>query len=55
MRSLAYLKLMAREYPTIKAASSEIINLTAIQGLPKGTEYFFSVTCMASTRHLSIC
>lgn len=42
MRSLAYLKLMAREYPTIKAASSEIINLTAIQGLPKGTEYFFS-------------
>ncbi|WP_024291786.1 fructose-bisphosphatase class III [Lacrimispora indolis] len=42
MRGLAYLKLMAREYPTIKAASSEIINLTAIQGLPKGTEYFFS-------------
>lgn len=42
MRSLAYLKLMSREYPTIKAASSEIINLTAIQGLPKGTEYFFS-------------
>lgn len=42
MRDLAYLKLMAREYPTIKAASSEIINLTAIQGLPKGTEYFFS-------------
>ena len=42
MRDLAYLKLMSREYPTIKAASSEIINLTAIQGLPKGTEYFFS-------------
>lgn len=42
MKDLAYLKLMAREYPTIKAASSEIINLTAIQGLPKGTEYFFS-------------
>ncbi len=42
MRDLAYLKLIAREYPTIKAASSEIINLTAIQGLPKGTEYFFS-------------
>jgi fructose-1,6-bisphosphatase-3 len=42
MRDLAYLKLMSREYPTIKAASSEIINLMAIQGLPKGTEYFFS-------------
>lgn len=42
MRDLAYLKLLAREYPTIKAASSEIINLTAIRGLPKGTEYFFS-------------
>lgn len=42
MRDLSYLKLLAREYPTIKAASSEIINLTAIQGLPKGTEYFFS-------------
>ena len=42
MRDLAYLKLMAKEYPTIKAASSEIINLTAIRGLPKGTEYFFS-------------
>lgn len=42
MRDLAYLKLLAREYPTVKAASSEIINLMAIQGLPKGTEYFFS-------------
>ncbi len=42
MRDIAYLKLLAREYPTIRAASSEIINLTAIGGLPKGTEYFFS-------------
>ncbi|MEG1576092.1 MAG: fructose-bisphosphatase class III, partial [Clostridium sp.] len=42
MRDLAYLKLMAREYPTIKSASSEIINLMAICCLPKGTEYFFS-------------
>lgn len=42
MRDLAYLKLLAREYPTLKAASSEIINLNAICGLPKGTEYFFS-------------
>ncbi len=42
MRELAYLKLLSREYPTIKAASSEIINLTAIRGLPKGNEYFYS-------------
>ena len=42
MRDLSYLKLLSREYPTIKAASSEIINLKSICGLPKGTEYFFS-------------
>lgn len=42
MRDLEYLKLLAKEYPSVKTASSEIINLMAIQGLPKGTEYFFS-------------
>ncbi|MBS5603596.1 fructose-1,6-bisphosphatase [Clostridium sp. AF18-27] len=42
MRDLAYLKLLSREYPTVRAATSEIINLMAICGLPKGTEYFFS-------------
>lgn len=42
MRDLAYLRLLAREYPSVRAASSEIINLMAICGLPKGTEYFFS-------------
>ena len=42
MRDLAYLKLLSKEYPTIKEATSEIINLSAICGLPKGTEYFFS-------------
>ena len=42
MRDTAYLKLLAREYPTVRSAASEIINLTAIRGLPKGTEYFFS-------------
>ena len=30
MRDIAYLKLLAREYPTIQSASTEIINLTAI-------------------------
>ena len=42
MRDLAYLKLLSREYPNIRAAASDIINLQAICGLPKGTEYFFS-------------
>lgn len=37
-----YLELLAKEYPNIEAAASEIINLNAIQCLPKGTEYFFS-------------
>ena len=40
--NMKYLKLLAKEYPTISAASSEIINLNAICCLPKGTEYFFS-------------
>ena len=42
MRDLDYLKLLAKEYPTVRLACSEIINLRAIMGLPKGTEYFFS-------------
>lgn len=37
-----YLELLAKEYPNIQSAASEIINLNAIQCLPKGTEYFFS-------------
>lgn len=37
-----YLELLAKEYPTADAVSAEIINLTAICQLPKGTEYFFS-------------
>ncbi len=38
--SLNYLKLLARQYPNISAASREIINLSAILNLPKGTEHF---------------
>ncbi|MBQ3551962.1 MAG: fructose-1,6-bisphosphatase [Clostridia bacterium] len=41
-RSLKYLSLIAREYPTIQTVSSEIINLRAICNLPKGTEHFMS-------------
>lgn len=37
-----YLKLLAKEYPTIDSVASEIVNLAAIRSLPKGTEYFFS-------------
>lgn len=41
-RERRYLAQMAREYPNAKAASAEIINLTAILSLPKGTEHFMS-------------
>ena len=36
------LELLSRSYPTIAAASSEIINLEAILNLPKGTEHFMA-------------
>ena len=39
---LRYLQLLSRSFPTIAAASSEIINLEAILNLPKGTEHFLS-------------
>lgn len=37
-----YLQVLANSYPTIKSASTEIINLNAILNLPKGTEHFIS-------------
>lgn len=39
---LRYLELLARQFPSIQAASTEIINLSAILHLPKGTEHFLS-------------
>ena len=39
---LRYLRLLAQQYPTVQAASREIINLQAILNLPKGTEHFIS-------------
>ena len=39
---LRSLKLLAKEYPNIQSATAEVINLSAINRLPKGTEYFFS-------------
>ena len=37
-----YLRLLALQYPNVRAASSEIIHLQAILSLPKGTEHFMS-------------
>ena len=42
MNNLRYLKMLSQQYPTIQAASTEIINLQAILNLPKGTEHFMS-------------
>ena len=39
---LKYLKSLSKQYPTIAAASTEIINLQAILNLPKGTEHFMT-------------
>ena len=39
---LHYLRLLAKQYPTVQAAGTEIINLRAILNLPKGTEHFMS-------------
>ena len=37
-----YLRLLAKQYPSIDSVASEMVNLAAIRSLPKGTEYFFS-------------
>lgn len=39
---LDYLQLLAQKYPSLRAVSTEIINLTARLNLPKGTEHFVS-------------
>ncbi len=39
---LMYLKTLAKQYPTIASASTEIINSQAILNLPKGTEHFLT-------------
>lgn len=39
---LRYLKGLAKQYPTIASAATEIINLQAILSLPKGTEHFIT-------------
>ena len=39
---LRYLQLLAKQYPTVQAASTKVIKLQTILSLPKGTEHFMS-------------
>ena len=39
---IRYLQLLAKSFPSIAAASTEIINLEAILNLPKETEHFLT-------------
>jgi fructose-1,6-bisphosphatase-3 len=39
---LRYLRLLARDFPTVSSVSTEIINLEAILHLPKPTEHFLA-------------
>ena len=41
-RDIKYLRLLSESFPNIPSASSEIINLSAILQLPKGTEHFLA-------------
>lgn len=42
VRDEKYLNLLSRQFPTISAAATEIVNLQAILSLPKATEHFLS-------------
>lgn len=39
---MKYMRLLAERYPTTRSLAREIINLSAILNLPKGTEHFMS-------------
>ena len=41
-KKFAYLKLLSELYPNIASTTTEIINLSSILNLPKGTEHFIS-------------
>ena len=41
-KDIRYLELLAKSFPTVAEASTEIINLQAILNLPKGTEHFLA-------------
>ena len=40
--TLDFLRLLAKQFPSIQSVCTEIINLEAILDLPKGTEHFIS-------------
>ncbi|MCD8365320.1 MAG: fructose-1,6-bisphosphatase [Clostridiales bacterium] len=39
---LKYLKVLAKQYPSIASVATEIVNMKAIMSLPKGTEHFIT-------------
>jgi len=39
---LHYLQLLAKQYPTVQSAGTEIVKLRSVLNLPKGTEHFLS-------------
>ncbi len=41
-KNLKYLNLLSDKFPSIQEASTEVINLSAIMNLPKGTEHFLT-------------
>ena len=41
-RNDKYIRLLSEKYPTMRSLLREIINLSAILNLPKGTEHFMS-------------
>lgn len=40
--NLKVLELLKEQYPNVQAATTELINLSAILNLPKGTESFIA-------------
>ena len=42
IRDIDYLTLLSKTFPDVASASTEVINLSAILNLPKGTEHFIS-------------
>ena len=39
---IKFLQQLSKQFPTVQAASTEIINLEAIKLLPKGTEHYIT-------------
>jgi len=37
-----YFELLSKKYPNVQSASTELINLSAILNLPKGSEHYIA-------------